>query len=82
MPTNMITKNHRLVPYVPYVPYVFFRLLCQLPDMFRNVIAGRPEDAVVCMHRGGEFERVSLFFYFASFVLTFAVPVVLLFIPW
>jgi len=51
-------------------------------DPYRNVIAGRPEDAVVCMHRGGEFERVSLFFYFASFVLTFAVPVVLLFIPW
>ena len=48
----------------------------------RNVIAGRPEGAEVCMHRGGEYETVSIFFYFASFVLTFLVPVILLFIPW
>lgn len=52
-------------------------------DPYRNVIAGRPDGALVCMHRGGsEYESVSMFFYFASFVLTFVVPVVLLFIPW
>ena len=46
------------------------------------MIAGRPEGAVVCMHRGGEYEAGALFFYFSSFLLTFLVPVVLLFVPW
>ena len=48
----------------------------------RNVIAGRPEGAVVCMHRGGQYQQLSNFFYFSSFLVTFLVPVVLLFIPW
>jgi hypothetical protein len=34
------------------------------------------------MHRGGEYQHLSNFFYFASFILTFLLPVVLLFIPW
>jgi len=51
-------------------------------DPYRNVIAGRPEDAVVCMHRGGAYQDLSNYFLFASFLLTFLLPVILLFLPW
>ena len=65
------------------VPTVFYTELRPWEeDPYRNVIAGRPEGAEVCMHRGGEYEYGSLFFYFSSFLLTFVAPVVLLFIPW
>jgi len=65
------------------VPTVFYSELRPWEDdPYKNVIAWRPDDAEVCMHRGGDYENVSNFFYFTSFVLTFVVPVVLLFIPW
>ena len=65
------------------VPTVFYSEVRDWEDdPYRNVIEGRPEKAQVCMHSGNEYEYGSMFFYFSSFILTFLVPVVLLFIPW
>lgn len=65
------------------IPTAFFSELRPWEeDPYRNVIAGRPENAVSCMHRGGDYQDLSNFFYVASFLLTFLLPVLLLFIPW
>jgi hypothetical protein len=37
---------------------------------------------LVCMHRGGAYQELSNYFLFASFLLTFLLPVILLFLPW
>jgi len=52
-------------------------------DPYKNVISGRPDDATVCMHTSAPWGTTpSLYFYLASFLFTFVLPVVLLIIPW
>jgi len=69
------------------VPTAFFSELRAVEDdPYKNdVLWGRPADALVCTHSqaGPEWGLTpSLYFYLASFVLTFLLPVVLLVIPW
>jgi len=70
------------------VPTVFLSQVRDEPDdIFRNVIERRDEtSAQVCMHIGGDdnkdLESSSYFYYVLSTILTFVLPVILLFIPW
>jgi len=83
-------------PHTLYIPLIwFFSALFAVPtafftelrpwtdDPYKNEIAGRPEDAKVCMHSGNEWGKdPSIYFYLASFLFTFLLPIVLLVIPW
>jgi len=83
-------------PHTIYIPLIwFFSALLAVPaafftelrswedDPYKNIIAGRPDDAKVCMHAGTEWGATpSIYFYLASFIFTFFIPVVLLIIPW
>lgn len=88
-------------PHTIYIPLIwFFSALFAAPtafftavrpwedDPYKNIIAGRPENATVCMHKPvtwGEMpagETPNIYFYLASFLFTFVLPVVLLIIPW
>jgi len=54
-------------------------------DPYRNQIEGEMyENSLVCMHRMDEpsWLQGSIYFYTTSFVVTFLVPAILLFIPW
>jgi len=70
------------------VPTVFWSKVRPLnDDFYRNEdISGRPNDAMVCMHRGDEgafkWSFGSDYFYIASTLVTFCLPVILLVIPW
>merc|ERR1712223_2312596 len=67
------------------VPTAFFTELNDIEmDPYKNdVLWGRPNDAKVCMHSLSEWGKTpSLYFFFASFVLIFLLPVILLIIPW
>jgi len=83
-------------PHTIYIPLIwFFSALFAVPtaffsevrpyddDPYKNVISGRPDDATVCMHTSAPWGTTpSLYFYLASFLFTFVLPVVLLIIPW
>ena len=84
-------------PHTIYIPLIwFFSALFAVPTAFftelndiemdpykNDVLWGRPNDAKVCMHSLSEWGKTpSLYFFFASFVLTFLLPVILLVIPW
>jgi len=84
-------------PHTIYIPLIwFFSALFAVPTAFfsevndidmdpykNNVLWSRPENAKVCMHSLSEWGTTpSLYFFFASFVLTFLLPVILLIIPW
>jgi len=83
-------------PHTIYIPLIWFlSALFAVPtafftelrnweeDPYKNEIAGRPDEAQVCMHSGAEWGKVpSLYFYLASFLFTFLIPVILLIIPW
>ena len=88
-------------PHTIYIPLIwFFSALFATPtafftairpwedDPYKNIIAGRPENATVCMHKPvtwGQMpagETPNIYFYLASFLFTFVLPVVLLIIPW
>lgn len=52
-------------------------------DFYRNTISYRPQNATVCMHIGTpSLEAGSNFFYIASTIVTFCIPVLLLILPW
>jgi len=52
-------------------------------DPYKNEIADRPVDASVCMHTITDWRATpAIYFYLASFLLTFLLPVILLIIPW
>jgi len=83
-------------PHTIYIPLIwFFSALFAVPtafftdlrpwtdDPYKNEIAGRPEEAKVCMHSGSDWGKdPSVYFYLASFLLTFILPLILLVIPW
>jgi len=83
-------------PHTIYIPLIwFFSALFAVPtaffselrpwtdDPYKNEIAGRPEDAQVCMHSGSDWGKdPSIYFYLASFLFTFALPMILLVLPW
>ena len=83
-------------PHTIYIPLIwFFSALFAVPtaffselrpwtdDPYKNEIAGRPESAQVCMHSSKEWGKdPSIYFYLASFLFTFVLPLVLLVIPW
>lgn len=82
-------------PHTVFIPLIwFFSMLFAVPtvfysavrneneDFYRNEIAARPNDALVCLHAVGSWEDGSNFFYIMSTLLTFLLPVVLLFLPW
>jgi hypothetical protein len=85
-------------PHTIYIPLIwFFSAVFAVPtaffsdlqshdnDPYRNNIETRVADTQVCMHKAGsagEFLDGSIYFYVASFILTFLLPVILLFIPW
>jgi hypothetical protein len=67
------------------VPTAFFTAVNpEEDDLYKNVIARRPDGAEVCMHNvdGDDFLNGSNYFYFASTLVTFVGPFILLFIPW
>lgn len=70
------------------VPTVFWTAVRpETDDPYRNQMVGmKPNDAEICMHRGGVgeagWEAGSDYFYIASTLVTFCIPVILLFIPW
>jgi len=52
-------------------------------DFYRNEkISWRQPDAKVCMHAGEEWLPGSDYFYIASNLVTFSLPVIMLFLPW
>jgi len=52
-------------------------------DPYRNEMSWRPANATVCMHTSEEWGKIpSIYFYVASFLFTFVLPLVLLVIPW
>lgn len=69
------------------IPTAFFTELRPIADdPYKNdagMFQSRGEGAVVCMHSGTDWGSTpSLYFFMASFVLTFLLPVILLVIPW
>ncbi|XP_040581083.1 neuropeptide receptor 22 isoform X2 [Lepeophtheirus salmonis] len=65
------------------VPTAFFsEVRDEADDFYGNDISGRPTEAKACLHRGGNWNDGSNFFYMASSQLTFCIPVVLLVVPW
>jgi len=66
------------------VPTVFWSKVRPLSDDFyrNDEISGRPNNAMVCMHRGEEWAVGSDYFYIASTLVTFCLPVILLVLPW
>lgn len=95
---NFAGEDHavpRPWPHTIFIPMIwFFSLLFAVPtifftevtdeeeDMYRNIIAKRPDESLVCLHAEGIYSEGSRFFYIASTILTFLLPLVLLFIPW
>jgi len=82
-------------PHTIYIPLIwFFSAVFAVPtafysdlqhhdkDPYGNNIVARLEETQACMHKAGEFADGSIFFYFTSFIVTFLLPVILLFIPW
>lgn len=84
-------------PHTIYIPLIWFcSALFAIPTAFftelkpiehdpykNNVLWSRPEGALVCMHSLSDWGKTpSLYFYLASFILTFLIPVILLVIPW
>ena len=83
-------------PHTIYIPIIWFlSALFAVPtaffsevrpwtdDPYKNMIAWRPANATVCMDTSKEWGlEPSLYFYLASFLLTFALPMILLVIPW
>jgi len=87
-------------PHTIYIPLIWFlSALFAVPtafftdirpwteDPYRSTIAGRPDNATVCMHQTADFfpgggNEPNLYFYLASFLFTFVLPVVLLLLPW
>jgi len=70
-------------------PTAFFsQIRSYQDDPYKNEIVGRDENSMVCMHKMDEelgetsWLNGSIYFYITSFVLTFLVPAILLFIPW
>ena len=96
----MINSNSRPWPHTIYIPLIWFlSALFAVPtafftdirpwteDPYRSTIAGRPDNATVCMHQTADFfpgggNEPNLYFYLASFLFTFVLPVVLLLLPW
>jgi hypothetical protein len=66
------------------VPTAFFTEIRKWEDdPYKNVIAWRPENATVCMHTSEAWgQDPSIYFYLASFLFTFLLPLILLVIPW
>lgn len=83
-------------PHTIFIPLIwFFSAIFAAPtalwsevrplteDFYRNEIDARPMDAQVCMQAGGAgWTAGSDYFFMASTLLTFLLPLVLLFIPW
>lgn len=66
------------------VPTVFYaQVHNETDDFYGNEIVRRPDDALACVFAtGGDWGPGSDFYYVSSHILTFALPFVLLFIPW
>lgn len=66
------------------VPTAFFTEIRKwTEDPYKNVMSWRPENATVCMHTSEPWgQDPSIYFYLASFLFTFLLPLVLLVIPW
>ena len=93
-------KIPRPWPHTIYIPLIWFlSALFAVPtafftdirpwteDPYRSTIAGRPDNATVCMHKTADFfpgggNEPNLYFYLTSFLFTFVLPVVLLLLPW
>lgn len=82
-------------PHTIYIPFIwFFSALFAVPtvfwtkvrpykeDFYRNEIDYRPVGAQVCMHKDDEWAPGSDYYYIASTLVSFCLPVILLVIPW
>merc|ERR1712045_677109 len=66
------------------IPTAFFTEIRKwTDDPYKNQMPGRPDNATVCMHTSLDWgQDPSIYFYLASFLFTFLLPLVLLVIPW
>jgi len=66
------------------IPTAFFTEIRKwTDDPYKNEMSWRPDNATVCMHTSLDWgQDPSIYFYLASFLFTFLLPLVLLVIPW